>query len=65
MAPKSKSTAKPSLHTRFVLDAMAQDAKREEERWGKMQESIDLLYAKVDEQGDTQQQMTAQLQLTT
>jgi hypothetical protein len=44
---------------------MAQDAKREEERWGKMQESIDLLYAKVDEQGDTQQQMTAQLQLTT
>jgi hypothetical protein len=42
---------KPSVHTKFVLDAMESAEQREESRWRHVTESIDLLFAKV---GDVQ-----------
>jgi hypothetical protein len=60
-APKAKP--KPSVP--FVLIAMAEAEKHEEERWTEMQVSIELLASKVDSQGETQQQMVAQMDITT
>jgi hypothetical protein len=60
-APKAKP--KPSVP--FVLIAMAEAGKHEEERWTEMQVSIELLASKVDSQGETQQQMVAQMDITT
>jgi hypothetical protein len=62
-APKAKP--KPSVQTEFMLAAMADAAKREEERWVKMQASIDILTSKVDSQGETQQQMAVQIDIAT
>jgi hypothetical protein len=46
-APISKVKVKPSLQTQFMLDAMEVKAK-ESEKWEKMQESIDLIFTKLD-----------------
>jgi hypothetical protein len=62
-APKAKP--KPSVQTEFMLTAMADATKREEERWVKMQVSIDILTSKVDSQGETQQQMAVQIDIAT
>jgi hypothetical protein len=51
--PKAK--LKPSVPTLFVIDAMADSVKREEERWTKMQTSLDLLSSNVDAQVESQQ----------
>jgi hypothetical protein len=56
-APKAK--LKLSVPTLFVIDAMADTVKREEERWTKMQTSLDLLSLNVDAQVESQQQMAA------
>jgi hypothetical protein len=56
-APKAK--LKLSVPTLFVIDAMADSVKREEERWMKMQTSLDLLSSNVDAQVESQQQMAA------
>jgi hypothetical protein len=56
-APKAK--LKLSVPTLFVIDAMADSVKREEERWTKMQTSLDLLSLNVDAQVESQQQMAA------
>jgi hypothetical protein len=61
--PKAKP--KPSLQMKFVLDAMADEAKWDEERWLKMQQSLDILSSKVEAQGVSQHQMMAQLEITT
>jgi hypothetical protein len=58
MTLKAKAKSKPSQQTSFVLDAMATESK-EGERWEKVHESIDLLYAKMEAQGKTQQQLAA------
>jgi hypothetical protein len=56
-APKAK--LKLLVPTLFVIDAMADSVKREEERWTKMQTSLDLLSLNVDAQVESQQQMVA------
>jgi hypothetical protein len=40
------------------------DQSKEDERWEKVHESIDLLYAKMEAQERMQQQMAAQMDLT-
>jgi hypothetical protein len=52
MTLKSKAQLKPSQQTQFMLDAMEAEAK-EEERWKKMQESINLLFSKLEAQDET------------
>jgi hypothetical protein len=44
---------------------MAGNAKIDDDRWAKVQESLDLLFAQVESIDSTQQQMVAQLNLTT
>jgi hypothetical protein len=63
MPPKSK--AKPSVQTYFVLSTMAEEKKKDEHRWEQMQTNIDLLFAKLEKQSDTQTQMATQLELMT
>jgi hypothetical protein len=63
--PKSKAKIKPSHQTLFVPEAMEVAGKKEDERWDAMQGRIDLLFVKLETQGDTQQQMFTQLGLTT
>jgi hypothetical protein len=63
-APKSKACVKPSQQTQFVLDALDSTEKREDQRWEKMQESIDLLFSKLEAQEETQGQMAVQMELT-
>jgi hypothetical protein len=60
-----KTKPKPSVQTKFLLDAMADEAKREEEWWLKMKQSLDVLLSKVEAQGASQYQMAAQLEITT
>jgi hypothetical protein len=62
---QTKAPVKPSPHTQFILDAMAGDVKIDDDRWVKVQESLDLLFAQVESIYSTQQQMAAQLNLTT
>jgi hypothetical protein len=54
-APKSKAKIKPSHQTLFVLDAMEATTKKDDERWDVMQGRIDLLFTKLEVQGETQQ----------
>jgi hypothetical protein len=61
----SMTKPKLSMQMKFVLDAMVDKAKREEERWLKMQQSLDALSSKVEAQGASQHQMVAQLMITT
>lgn len=70
-APKTKSKPKPSQQTQFIMDAMAEashraqeKAREEEDRWAKMQESLDLLYAQVHAMDATQSQLVAQMEIT-
>jgi hypothetical protein len=44
---------------------MVDEAKHEEERWLKMQQSLEALSSKVEAQGASQHQMEAQLTITT
>lgn len=55
---------KPSAQTQILLEAMASSEQREEERWDRITESIDLLFAKVGEIDRTQQKMNAQMDLS-
>ena len=50
---------KPSAQTQFVLDAMAQAAHHDDERWEQVMESLDLIFARVTDLGRTQQQLRA------
>jgi hypothetical protein len=59
-----KVKPKPSLQTQFMLNAISYMTKHEEERWAKKQASIDLLRSTVDSQGETQQQMVVQMDIT-
>jgi hypothetical protein len=62
-APKSK--AKPSVQTQFMLSAMAEEKKKDKQRWEQMQTNVDLLFVKLEKQSGVQTQMAAQLELTT
>jgi hypothetical protein len=57
MAPKDK--AKPSVQTQFVLSVMAEEKKKDEQRWEQMQTNVDHLFAKLEKQSDAQTQMAA------
>jgi hypothetical protein len=50
----SMTKPKLSMQMKFVLDAMVDKAKHEEERWLKMQQSLDALSSKVEAQGASQ-----------
>jgi methyl-accepting chemotaxis protein len=65
MMPKSKSKAEPSVQTQFVLDAMAEAEQKMKLCLEKMQERIDLICSKLEAQDAVQQQITAQMNLTT
>jgi len=55
---------KPSVQTTLLLEAMASSEQREDAKWDHLNESIDLLFAKVGAIDRTQQQMSAQLDLS-
>jgi hypothetical protein len=44
---------------------MAEEAKEEDSRWGKMQDNIDMLFSKLESHEATEHQMAAQLDITT
>jgi hypothetical protein len=58
-APKSKAS-KPSRQTLFVLEV---NMKKTNERWDKMQTSVDMLFVKLGSQEEVQSQMAVQLNL--
>lgn len=47
-----------------MLDAMADAVKQVEDRWKKVQESLDLLFIQIEALGNSQQQMAVQMELT-
>lgn len=57
------STAKPSVQTRFTLEAMADKAKDEQERWEKLMVKLELLTKKVVDVESIQQQLWGQAEL--
>jgi chromosome segregation ATPase len=59
-APKSKAY-KPLRQTLFMLEA---NMKKVDERWDKMQMSVDMLFAKLGSQEEVQSQMAVKLNLT-
>jgi hypothetical protein len=61
----SKAKLKPSVQTRFVLDAMESNIKKEEARLEQIQKVVYLLVVKFKAQDVVQQRMVAQLTLTT
>jgi Skp family chaperone for outer membrane proteins len=69
--PKSKAPPKPSPQTQFVQDAMTAEFARDDTRWTKLQESVELLHTKMEAQGNkleaqdsARQQMAVQMALT-
>jgi hypothetical protein len=46
--PKSKSKAKPSVQTQFMLDAMVEEGQKTEKHLEKMHEWIDLICSKLE-----------------
>lgn len=54
---------KPSIQTRFVLDAMDAAEQRDATRWQHMTDSIELLFARVSEIGRVQEQMQVNQEL--
>jgi hypothetical protein len=57
-------TTAPSPHSRLFVLQMEADAKKDDERWEKIQQSVDLLFAMMEVQDDVHQQMSAQMDLT-
>ena len=53
------------LQTQFVLDAMDETARHDDERWEQVMESLDLIFAWMTNLGRTQQQLRSQVELTT
>jgi septation ring formation regulator EzrA len=64
MAPRSKALVKPSQQTQFVLDVMAEASSSVEKRLERVQESVDLLFTKMEAQEAAQHQMAMQVDLT-
>jgi hypothetical protein len=62
--PKSKAHLKPSQQTQFVLDVMAEMSSSAEQRWERVQESVDQLFAKMEAQEEAQHRMAVQVDLT-
>lgn len=54
---------KPSAQTQLLLDEMARRASDRDERWDEVQESLDLIFAKMTTFDNNQKQMKAQLDL--
>lgn len=70
MAPKKNSVQRPSIQTKFILDAMAaatrtdeDRARKEDERWETLMQNIDLLFTCVAAVDTTQQLTLAQVDL--
>jgi hypothetical protein len=62
IATTAKSKAyKPLRQTLFMLEA---NMKKVDERWDKMQMSVDMLFAKLGSQEEVQSQMAVKLNLT-
>lgn len=56
---------KPSVQTRFVLDAIEETEQRDTTCWAHMNESIDLLFARVGDISKMQEQMRVNQELGT
>ena len=56
---------KPSVQTKFILDAMEEEAEKELTKLDQILDSVDMLFARVTDIGLTQQKMCAQLELNT
>jgi hypothetical protein len=57
----STAPPKPSVQTRFVLDAMASEAEQENTKLDHIMESLDLLFERVTDIGIQQQHMKKQI----
>lgn len=53
---------KPSVQTKFVLDAMFEAADKESAKLDQIMESLDLLFERVSDVGIQQQQMKIQME---
>jgi len=53
------------VQSQIILDAMDAFSQREDDRWSRMTESIDLLFSRVADIDRTQQHMASQLDLST
>jgi hypothetical protein len=51
-APKSKAPSKPLPQIQFMLDAMAGESVHDDTHWVMLQESMELLHAKMEAQGN-------------
>jgi hypothetical protein len=56
---------KPSVQTKFVLDAMTEEAEKENTKLDQIMESLDLLFERVTDVGIQQQNMKIQIEKTT
>jgi hypothetical protein len=63
--PKSKAHLKPPQQTQFVLDVTAETSSSTEQRWERVQESVDQLFTKMEAQEEVQHRMAVQVDLTT
>lgn len=55
--------AKPSVQSRFILEAMADKAKEDGDRWERLMIKLDRLTDKVVDMDEVQQQLLAQAEL--
>jgi hypothetical protein len=55
--PKSKP--KPSAQTKFMLEAMEEQVKRDLTRWEQLQERVDLICSRLKAQDATHMKMSA------
>jgi hypothetical protein len=59
--PKSSNHPSPSQQTQQILEATTVEGAKDDKRWEKMQESIDLLFSKLEMQDVVQQQLGVQM----
>jgi hypothetical protein len=59
-----KSKPKPSVQSKFMLDAMEEQAKKDSVRLEHLQEHVDLICSKLEAHDAVQMKMAAQMELT-
>jgi hypothetical protein len=61
--PSNTAPLKPSKQTHILLDQMSKSADEEKTNWDQVMENFDLLYARINDMGITQQELKTQIQL--
>jgi len=52
---------KPSKQTQILLDQMSKNTDEEKTKWDQVMENFDLLYARINDMGITQQELKTQI----